>query len=78
MMPAIKKAFILLGDDIVNLSTKNESLKMKNGSYDEKLLEESKTKPLKHIDDEERAKLLTSRMQKQTKKHLKNGIHFRH
>ena len=37
MMPAIKKAFNLLGDDIVELSTENDALKkklvltMKNG-----------------------------------------------
>ena len=78
MMPAIKNVFNLLGDDIVNLSAKNESLKMKIGSYDEKLLGESKTKPLKQIDDEERAKLLMSRKQKQMKKHFKNGIYFLH
>ena len=36
MMPAIKKAFDLLGDDIVDLSTKNDALKNKIGSYDEK------------------------------------------
>ena len=29
MMPAIKKAFNLLGDDIVELSTENDALKMK-------------------------------------------------
>ena len=32
MMPNFKKAFDLLGDDIVNLSTKNESLRSKIGS----------------------------------------------
>ena len=42
MMPAIKKAFNLLGDDIVELSTKNDALKNEIGSYDEKWLEESK------------------------------------
>ena len=30
MMPAIKKAFILLGDDIVELSTANDALKKQN------------------------------------------------
>ena len=44
MMPAIKKAFDLLGDDIVDLSTENDALKNKIGSYDEKWLEESKKK----------------------------------
>ena len=33
MMPAIKKAFDLLGDDLVNLSKENEFLKNKIGSY---------------------------------------------
>ena len=36
MMPAFKQAFDLLGDDIVDSSTENESLKIKIGSYDEK------------------------------------------
>ena len=44
MMPAIKKAFGLMGDDIVEISTENESLKIKIGSYDEKGVEESKAK----------------------------------
>ena len=39
MMPAIKKAFDLLVDDIVELSTENEALKIKIGSYIEKCLE---------------------------------------
>ena len=39
MMPAIKKVFNLLGDDIVELSTENDALKNKIGSYDEKWLE---------------------------------------
>ena len=34
MMPAIKKVFNLLGDGIVELSTENEALKNKIGSYD--------------------------------------------
>ena len=36
MMPAIKKRFDLMGDDIVELSTENDFLKNKIGSYDEK------------------------------------------
>ena len=36
MMPAIKKAFDLMGDDIVNLSTEKETLKNQTGEYDEK------------------------------------------
>ena len=34
MMPAIKKAFHLIGNDIVDLSTENDALKNKTGSYD--------------------------------------------
>ena len=68
MMPAIKKAFNLLGDDIVELSTENDALK-KIGSYDERWLEESKLKLLKEIDDEKRANLIMSRMKKQMNKH---------
>ena len=43
MMPAIRKAFTLLGDDIVELSTENDALKNKIGEYDEKWLQDSKT-----------------------------------
>ena len=68
MMPAFKKAFNLLGDDILELSTENDALKNKIGSYDEKWLEESKARLLQQIDDEKRAKLIMSRMKKQTKK----------
>ena len=64
MMPAIKKAFNLLGDDIIELSTENDALKNKIGSYDEKWLEESKNKMLKQIDDEKRANLIIFRMKK--------------
>ena len=69
IMPAIKKAFNLLGDDIVELSTENDSLKSKIRSYDEKWLQESKNKMLKQIDDEKRAILIMSRMKKQMEKH---------
>ena len=68
MMPAIKKAFNLLGDDIVELSTENDALKNKIGSYDEKWLEESKARLLQQIDDEKRANLIMSRMKKQMEK----------
>ena len=47
MMPAIKKAFDLRGDDIVELSTENDALNDNMGSYDEKWLEESKAKLLR-------------------------------
>ena len=52
MMPAIKKAFDLMGDGVVELYTENESLKNKIGSYAEKWLEKCNTKLLKQIDDE--------------------------
>ena len=68
MMPAIKKAFNLLGDDIVELSTEKDALKNKIGSYDEKWLEQSKTNLLKEIDYEKRANLIMSRMKKQMNK----------
>ena len=68
MMPAIKKAFNLMGDDIVELSTENDALRNKIGSYDERWLEESKLKLLKEIDDEKRANLIMSRMKKQMNK----------
>ena len=69
MMPAIKKAFNLLGNDIVELNVENESLKSQIGEYDEKWLQESKAKLLKEIDDEKRANLIMSRMKKQMEKH---------
>ena len=68
MMPAIKKTFKLLGDDIVELSTENVALKNKIGSYDEKWLEESKSKMIKQIDHDKRANLIMSRMKKQMEK----------
>ena len=46
-MTAIKKASDLLGDDIVNLSVKNDLLQNKIGSYNQQWLEESKAKLLK-------------------------------
>ena len=68
MMPAIKKVFDRMGDYIVELSTKNDALKNKIGSCDEKWLEESKAKLLKQFDDEKRAILFMSRMKKQMNK----------
>ena len=67
MMPAIKKAFNLLGDDIIDLSVENDALKNQIGDYDEKWLEETKAKLLKD-DDEKRAILIMSRMKKQMNK----------
>ena len=68
MMPAIKKAFNLMGNDIIELSTENDALKNKIGSYDEQWLELSKAKLLKEIDDEKRANIIMSRMKKQMNK----------
>ena len=68
MMPAIKKTFNLMGDDIIELSTENDALKNKIDSYDERWLEESKAKLLKEIDDEKRANIIMSRMKKQMNK----------
>ena len=36
MMPAVKKAFDLMGDDKLGLPTKKESLKTEKGSHDKK------------------------------------------
>ena len=69
-MPAIKEAFTLMGNDIVDLSTENDALKEKIGDYDEKSLQESKKKLLKDIDDEKRANLIMSRMKKQMNKKI--------
>ena len=55
MMPAIKKVFKLMRDDIVELGVENETLKNQIGHYDKKWLQESKAKLLKGIDDEKRA-----------------------
>ena len=68
MMPAIKKAFNLMGDDIIELHTENDALKNQIGDYDEKWLQESKAKLLKEIDDEKRANILMYRMKKQMNK----------
>ena len=68
MMPAIKEAFNLMGNDIVELSTENDTLKNQIGNYDEKWLEESKAKLIKNIDDEKRANIIMSRMKKQMDK----------
>ena len=67
-MPAIIKAIDLMGDDIVDLHTENETLKNQLGDYDEKWIEESKAKLLKQIDDAERVDLIMTRMKKQTNK----------
>ena len=75
MMPAIKTAFDLMGDDIPVLSTENVTLKNQIGDFDQNRLKVSKAKLLKQIDDEKRASLIMSRMKKQMEKHLKNGLY---
>ena len=72
MMPAIKKAFNVLADDIIDLSFENDTLKSQIGDYDQKWLEESKAKLLKDINDEERANLI--RMKKQMNKKIQKII----
>ena len=68
MMPAIKKAFNILGDDIIELSTENDVLKNQIGNYNQKWLDESKAKLLKDINDEKKANIIMSRMKKQMNK----------
>ena len=69
MTPVVKKAVDLMGDDIVERFTKNDALKSKIGSYDEKWLKKSKANLLKQIDDEKRANLIMSGRQNQINKH---------
>ena len=57
-----------MGDDIVDLSTENKTLKNQIGDYDEKCHKESKTKLLKQIDDEKRENSIKSRTKKQMNK----------
>ena len=73
-MPAIKKAFNLMEDDIVELIAENKPLKNQIGEFDEIWLQESKVKLLKEIDDEKRANLIMSRMNKQMEKQEINGL----
>ena len=77
MMPAIKKAFNVLGDDIIELSTENDVLKNQIGEYDQKWLEESKAKLLKDINDEKRANSIMSRMKKQMNKKIYKLLLFK-
>ena len=69
MVLAINKAFDLVADDIVELSTENDTLKNENDAYDGKLLQESKDKLIKKIDYDKRANSIMSRMKKQIKNH---------
>ena len=60
----MKKAFNLSSDDISELTTENDALKNKIGSYDQQWFDESKAKLLKQIDGEKRANSIMSRMKK--------------
>ena len=71
MMPVIKEAFDLMGDDIFDFCTKKEALKNRICFCDEKWTEEFKTKLLKLFDDDKRANLILSRLKKQMKKQFK-------
>ena len=68
------KYFWSIGDDIVELSTENESLKNQLGDYDEKWLQESEAKLLKQMDVEKITNLIMSRMEKQIKNKNKGLI----
>src|SRR5207247_2122558 len=57
MMPAVKKAFNMMADDIFELSTENDLLKDKIGEYDEEWLKESKDKLLANTTDDKKQKL---------------------
>ena len=72
MMPAIKKAFNVLGDELIELSTKNDVLKKQIGDYNQKWLDESKAKLLKDINDEKRANIIMARMKKQMNENINN------
>ena len=76
MMPAITKAFDLVGDGIVELSTENDALKNKIGPYDGKWFEETeaKLKFFNQFDGEKTSFLIMSIMQKQMKKQRINGL----
>ena len=75
MIPAIKNAFYLLGDDIVEMTTEYETLK-KIGCYDGKWLEECKLRLLKQFADDKRANLFMPRMSKQMSKQQLSKWHI--
>ena len=68
MMRANVKAFDLMGDDIVELSTENGFLRSKIGDCDEKWVAKSQTKLSKQTDDEKSANIILPRMKKQMNK----------
>jgi predicted metalloprotease with PDZ domain len=68
MMPAVKKAFNIMADDIYELSTENEILKDKIGDYDENWLKESKVKLMANTTEDKKNKLILERMRNQLNK----------
>ena len=76
MRPFLKKAFNLMGDNVKELSTKNDALKNKVGSYDQQWFEKPQANLLKQIVDEQKANLLMSRMKKQMEKHYINCLYI--
>ena len=67
-MPALKEAFDLMGDNIVEISTENEALNSQICDFDQKWFKKSKTKTMDQMDDEKRAQPIMSRMNKQINK----------
>ena len=65
MMHANKNAFDLTGDDIVEVSRENDSLRKKIGFYDDKWLRESQLTLLKKLDDDKKANSIMSEMETQ-------------
>ena len=68
-MPSIGKTFDLMGDHLVELTTKNENLKYIKFSEEEKWLEESKAtllKEMKEIDDGKETAMNMTRRKKIT------------
>ena len=72
MMPAIKKAFNVLGDHRIELRVENDALKNQIGDYNQKWLDESKAKLLKDINNEKRVNIIMARMKKQMNKNINN------
>ena len=60
LMSVVKKGLDLMGVDIVDLSTENETLRNKIVSYDENWFEDSKAKLLKQFLDDKRSNLFES------------------
>ena len=68
MVSATEKAFDIMGDDMVELFTESEALKIKMCPYDRKWLGKSKTRLLRQFDDKKRTNLIRSKMENEMKK----------